>query len=252
MRETLLAVLLMLLVSVGLPVRAEQPKAMIKGTTYEWLDTETVPCGVLFESQLRRLGFQIIERTRSESEAGVVVSTAAACTGIIPPGSMGRTPMMRMPNSQCIVQGVVRGPAVRNFAIRGKGNSNTGHLQALSAACRQAAERMVRRLGGSGNLDIKKRPRSKDTRFRLRVVFRWEGRIEPMPLVTATRFFKRAGYEAKLTKGGAQRCIFQVVIEEDRKRFIHLLKTYLRSKYAVEFVKNAGAGVVFRLSPRLE
>ncbi len=249
MRNMLLVVLL---VAVGLPVRAGQPKAMIKGTTYEWLDTEAVPCGVLFESQLRRLGFRIIERTRSESEADVVVSTAAACSGIIPPGRMGRPPMMRLPNSHCIVQGVVRGPAVRNFTLRGKGNSNTGHLQALSDACRQAAERMVRRIGGSGNLDIRKRPRTKDTRFRLRVAFRWEGRLEPMPLVTATRFFKRAGYEAELTKGGAQRCIFQVVIKEDRKRFIHLLQTYLQSKYAVEPVRNTGAGVVFKLSTRPE
>ena len=249
MRRPLLALVILLSTS-GLAL-AGQPKALVKGVNYNWPDTEAVACGVMIETQLRERGFEIIERTLPESRASVVVYMTAQCSGIWHPRYYrirGHTQ-----DSHCVAHALVRGPAVRNFAVKGKGDSNTGHIHALSGACREVAKKIDRRLGGSGNLDIKKGGRRAASGKRnLTVVFRWKGDLKPMPLLTATNFFQRAGYESKLKKGGAQRCSFRVSIEETRERFIHLLKTYLESKYKVRLAKNSGAQLVFALSARPE
>lgn len=249
MRRLTLALVMML--SLSGSAWAGPPKAMVKGVSYNWLDTEAVPCGVVIETQLRERGFEIIERTLPEGKAGLVVYMTAACAGIWHPGHFrirGHSP-----DSHCSAHARVHGPAVRNFTVKGQGDSNTGHIHALSGACRQVAERMDRQLGGSGNIDInKRRQRASASKSRFTVVLRWKGELKPMPLLTATKFFQRAGYESKLKKGGAQRCSFQVSIEDDRERFIHLLKTYLESKYAVRLAKNRGAELVFALSKRTE
>ncbi len=245
-RHTWTLVALLSVASPGGPAFAGQPKAMVKGASYNWLDTESVPCGVLIESQLRDLGFEVIERTLPEKRASVVVFMTATCSGIWHPHLYGARGYH--PDSHCRVHAVVRGRGVRNFGLRGKGDSNTGHLSALSAACRQVAEKLDSRLGGSGNIDIEKGRRAQTGKRRLRVVLRWKGDLKPMPLITATHFFQRAGYESKLLKGGAKRCSFRVTIQDTRERFSHLLQTYLESKYKVRLAKNAGAELVFALS----
>lgn len=239
---------LLLVLSLSGPTSAGQPKAMVKGVSYNWLDNEAVPCGVLIESQLRDLGFEVIERTLPESRAGLIVFMTATCSGIWHPAWYHIRG--HHPDSHCRVHAQVRGRGVRNFSIRGEGDSNTGHLSALSNACRQVAEKMDRGLGGSGNIDIEKNRRSTPAKRRLRVVLRWKGDLKPMPLLTATHFFQRAGYESKLIKGGAQRCSFKVSIQDTRERFSHLLKTYLESKYTVRIAKNSSAEIAFVLSAR--
>jgi len=245
------AILALVLVSSSGWAWAGQPKAMVKGVSYNWLDTEAVPCGVVIETQLRERGFKVIERTRPESEAGLVVFMTASCSGIWAPGYLyihGRSP-----ESHCRAHALVRGPAVRNFGVDGKGDSNTGHIHALAGACREVAEKIDRKLGGSGNIDIEKgRHRASPSKHNFTVAFRWKGELKPMPLLTATHFFQRAGYESKLKHGGAQRCSFQVSIEDTRERFVHLLKTYLESKYEVRLSKNSGSKLVFTLSKRPE
>ena len=45
---------------------------------------------------------------------------------------------------------------------------------------------------------------------------------------------------------------FRVAIEDTRERFVHLLKTYLESKYTVRLAKNSGNELVFVLKARAD
>ena len=233
------------------PAEAGSPKAKITGHgDYSWLDTESVPCSIMLESVLRDRGFEVIERTRPDSDASLVITVGASCSGIWYPYYYRRWYYRRPAQSQCSTWAKARGRAVRNFSMRGKGDSNTGHLSALSAACRQMATRLDKALGGKGNIDDVELNKSGPGKIRIRVVVQWKGEMQPMPLITLTNFFNKAGYKAKLVKGGAHQCSFKVTIQEQRERFQHLLTTYLESRYQVRLTKNSGARMVFRLARR--
>lgn len=254
-RSSLVSLILAGICCTAAPAMAGGAKAMIKATgSHAWLDSETVPCSIVIEGVLRDRGFEVIERTRPKSDAGLVVFTSAHCTGIWHPSTSRWSRYHRSrPHSACKVHARLQGPKVRNTGVRGSADSNTGHLNALSGACRQVAEKIDRHLGGKGNIDdaeVHSPGGNVSGKQRLTVSFRWKGELKPMPLLIATKFFQQAGYVSKLKKGGKTNCDFTVTIFDDRERFAHLLTTYFEGRYRIKRARSKANRLVFALSPK--
>jgi len=230
------------------PALAGGPTAMVKSHgDHRWLTAESVPCGMVLESLLRERGFEVIERTLPESRAALVVTVDARCSRI-----WGRPQSVyhdiKNPESNCSVDAIVRGPDGSFHHLDASGSSNTGHLQAVSAACNQLADRLDHALGTAAKPAAipAAAPR------KLSVVLRWEGELSPMPLVVATGFFGKAGYKAELREGGPDRCVFSVEATESTERLGHLLETYLQSEYTVSTTRSDATGLELLLSARTD
>ncbi len=66
------------------------------------------------------------------------------------------------------------------------------------------------------------------------LLVRWEGEIDPLPLLPIARFFEKAGYRAELVESESGEYLYALDLDQPPERFHFLLDTFLRHHYEVK------------------